>query len=111
MKKYILIIAAAAIVLNWSSITNVFNPPPDYAALHDEKVVLYATTWCGYCKEARKLFKENDIDYFEYDVEKSEEGREQFDKLGGKGVPLILIDGAVLKGFDPVKILELANKT
>jgi len=111
MKKIIFFAAGLMIALNWNSITNYFNPPPDYATAHEGKVVLYATSWCGYCTKARKLFKENDIEYFEYDVEKSDEGREQFKRLGGKGVPLILIDGEVLKGFDPEQILKLANKT
>lgn len=111
MKKYILIFAIAVAVLNWNSIANIFNPPPDYSAAHEEDVILYATSWCGYCKEARKLFKENGIDYFEYDIEKSPEGRDQFTRLGGKGVPLILINGTVLKGFDTNEVLELVNKS
>jgi Glutaredoxin and related proteins len=111
MKKYILILVAAVVIINWNSITNIFNPPPDYSAAHNGKVVLYATTWCGYCKKARELFKANNIEYFEYDVEKSSEGREQFDRLGGKGVPLIVIDGKVLKGYDPEKIIMLAKNS
>lgn len=110
MKKYILIIAVVAIFLNWSSITNFISPPPDYSAAHDGKVILYATSWCGYCEKARELLTENNIEYFEYDVEKSKEGREQFKRLGGKGVPVLLINGEVLRGFDPSRILELANK-
>ena len=111
MKKTILIIAAVAIVINWSSITNFFSPPPDYSAAHDGKVILYATSWCGYCKKVRELLSENNIDYFEYDVEDSEEGRKQFKRLGGKGVPVLLINGEVLKGYNPSQILKLANKT
>lgn len=99
-----------AIFLNWSSITNFISPPPDYSAAHDGKVILYATSWCGYCEKARELLTENNIEYFEYDVEKSKEGREQFKRLGGKGVPVLLINGEVLRGFDPSRILELANK-
>jgi glutaredoxin len=110
LKKYILIIAVVAIFLNWSSITNFISPPPDYSAAHDGKVILYATSWCGYCEKARELLTENNIEYFEYDVEKSKEGREQFKRLGGKGVPVLLINGEVLRGFDPSRILELANK-
>jgi len=111
MKKYFFIIAVVAVVLNWSSITNYFSPPPDYSALHGGKVILYATSWCGYCEKARELLNENNIEFHEYDVEKSEEGREQFKRLGGKGVPVILIDGEVLKGFNPSRILELAKKS
>ena len=96
--------------MNWSLITNFISPPPDYSAAHDGKVILYATSWCGYCEKARELLTENNIEYFEYDVEKSKEGREQFKRLGGKGVPVLLINGEVLRGFDPSRILELANK-
>jgi mycoredoxin len=108
--KYILIIAAVAVVLNWSSITNFINPPPDYSVAHNGKVVLYATFWCGYCKKTRELLTENNIEYHEYDIEKSAEGREQYDRLGVKGVPVLLINGEVLKGYDPSRILKLANK-
>jgi len=111
MKKYFLIIAVIAIALNWSTITNFFSPPPDYSLDHGGKVILYATSWCGYCEKARELLTENNIDFHEYDVEKSTEGREQFKRLGGKGVPLLLINGEVLKGYDPSRILELTNST
>ena len=52
---------------------------------------------------------ENEILYFEYDIEKSDEGRMQHEKLGGKGVPVLLISGDVVKGYDPSKILALAK--
>jgi len=110
VKKYFFIIAIVAIVLNWTSIVNYISPPPDYSAAHDGKVILYATTWCGYCEKARELLTSNDIEFHEYDVEKSAEGREQFKRLGGKGVPMLLIKGEVLKGYDPTKILKLSNK-
>ena len=110
MKKYLFIIAIITIVLNWSAIVNLVSPPPDYAIAHQGKVILYATSWCEYCKKARTLLSGNDIEFHEYDIEHSSEGRKQFKRLGGKGVPLFLINGEVLKGYDPVKVLELVNK-
>lgn len=110
MKKYILIFLVAVIVLNWSSITNFISSPPDYSAAHGGKVVLYSTSWCGYCEKVRELLTENNIEYHEYDVEVSTEGREQFKRLGGRGVPVVLINGEVLKGYNPSQILKLANK-
>jgi len=109
VKKYFLIIAAVTVILNWSSITNFISPSPDYAAAHDGKVILYATSWCGYCKKTRELLNENNIEFHEYDVEKSPEGREQYDRLGVKGVPVLLINGEVVGGYDPSEILKLAN--
>lgn len=110
MKKYFLIIAAVVVILNWSTVTNIISPLPDYAAAHDGKVILYATSWCGYCEKTRELLNENNIEYHEYDVEKSHQGRKQYQRLGVKGVPVLLINGEVLKGYNPSRILKLANK-
>ncbi len=100
-----------AVVVNWNSISRFIDPPPDYAAAHDGKVILYATSWCGYCEKTRELLNDNSIEYHEYDVETSVEGREQYDRLGGKGVPILYINGVVIDGYDPSEILRLANKT
>jgi len=109
LKKIILIALALLVIQKWDSIQGVFSPPPDYSALQTADVVLYATDWCGYCAKARKLFSENNIPYIEYDIEKSDEGREQYESLGGGGVPLILIDGQVINGYNAGKILSMAR--
>ena len=83
MKKLFLVAIVLVIFQKWGAITNFINPPPDYSLAHDSKVILYATSWCGYCKKTRELLNDNNIAYFEYDIEKSQEGMEQHKKLGG----------------------------
>jgi glutaredoxin len=95
------ILLAALIVYKWDVIRNELSPPPDFSAQHPEGVVLYATDWCGYCRKTREFFKQNNIAYVEYDIEKSAEGRAQYDQLNGSGIPLIVIRGQVLRGYDP----------
>ena len=63
-------------------------------------VVLYAAEWCGYCKATKRFFDANGIVYTELDVEKTTEGREGHKKLGGRGVPLVVIGDDVIHGFD-----------
>lgn len=63
-------------------------------------VTLYATRWCGYCKKARQYFKANHIQYTEFDIEKSATGKQQYDRLGGQGVPLIVVGTSTVRGFD-----------
>jgi len=111
MKNLILIAVVILVFQKWDSINNFINPPPDYAAAHDGKVILYATSWCGYCKKTRKLLEDNGVDYFEYDIEKSQEGNKQHKRLGGKGIPVLLINGEVVKGYNPARILELTKRT
>lgn len=69
------------------------------AKSHDEKIVMYGTTWCGYCKKARNYFSANGIRYKEYDIENSEKGKRDYKKLGAKGIPVILVGKKRLNGF------------
>ncbi|WP_372718641.1 glutaredoxin domain-containing protein [Immundisolibacter sp.] len=63
------------------------------------KVVMYSTSWCGYCKKARRYFAENGIPYVDYDVETSAKGKRDYRKLGAQGVPVILVGNKRLNGF------------
>lgn len=106
MKKFIIIFLGIILFQQWGTIQYHLNPPPDYAIAHGGKPILYSTDWCGYCKKTRALLAENNIDYVEYDIEKSAEGAEQHKRLGGNGVPVMLINGKVIKGYDPSGILK-----
>lgn len=108
LKKIVIVAAILLAIQHRQSILHFINPPPDYAAVHDGKVILYATSWCGYCQKARELLEENHIPYVEYDIEKSAEGNTQYQTLGGRGIPVLLINGEVVKGYNPDKILSLA---
>ena len=107
MKKLIYISIAILLFQKWGAINNFINPP-DYSS---DQVILYATAWCGYCKKTRELLAENNIPYYEYDIEKSKEGKEQHKQLGGTGIPLLLINGKVIKGYNPKKIITLLNES
>jgi glutaredoxin len=62
-------------------------------------VVMYATSWCPYCAKARAYFAKNGIAYVEHDIEKSAAVNAEFKRLGGRGVPLILVGTERISGF------------
>ncbi len=64
-----------------------------------KKVVMYSTEWCGVCKRAKRYFKANNIPFVEYDIEKSRKAAREYKKLGGRGVPLILVGKQRMSGF------------
>ncbi len=105
MKKIIFIVMIAVITLSWGKIHAFLTAPPDFAALHKEDVILYATTWCPNCAQTRKFLKANKIPYYEYDVDNSSEGQRQFKQLHGNGVPVILIKNTVIRGYNPNAII------
>lgn len=74
------------------------------------KVVLYATEWCSHCKRAKKYFRKNKIAYTERDVEKSVAAKREFKKLGGQGVPLILVGEQMMRGFSEQRFRALYDK-
>lgn len=104
MKKYIVIVFVLAVFQYWPRIQQELSPPPDFSAQHPEGVVLYSTSWCGYCKKTREFFKANNVAYVEYDIEASAEGRSQYDQLHGSGIPLVVIHGEIISGYNPTEM-------
>jgi glutaredoxin len=70
------------------------------AAKAKDKVRIYTAVWCGYCKRAKAHLAAKGVPYDEMDVETSERGRSEFAQLGGRGVPVILVGGQRMDGFD-----------
>ena len=63
------------------------------------EVKMYATSWCPYCAKARAYFARRNIAYVEIDIEKSREGRAEYERLGARGVPVILVGAQRMNGF------------
>lgn len=108
MKKYLAVVLMLGIYQNWGSISNFFAGSSDHQPVATG-VVLYATAWCGYCQKTRELFAEHGIDYVEYDIEKSDVAYQQFQRLGGRGVPVVSANGTVVHGYSPQRILAAAT--
>ena len=70
-----------------------------YQPVSSKRVIMYSTSWCAYCKKARAYFDQNNIAYVECDIEKDKKAKREYDRLGGKGVPVILIDKTKMTGF------------
>lgn len=90
---------------NWHHIDNFFNGTPEHVYAESD-VVLYATEWCGYCEKTRKLFARHNIPYIEHDIEKSQQGRQEYLQLGGRGVPVVKANGTVIHGYSEQRILS-----
>ena len=76
----------------------------DFKTAALEKVVLYTTQRCGYCKKAKRYLKANNIRYTEYDVETNRKGQRDFKKLKATGVPVILVGDQRMNGFSEGKM-------
>jgi glutaredoxin len=70
-------------------------------------VVIYTATWCGVCKSAKSFFEKQGIAYNEYDIEKSAQGKRDYKRMRGRGVPIILVGEQRMNGFDPARFQRL----
>jgi glutaredoxin-like YruB-family protein len=72
------------------------------------EVVVYTTSWCGWCKKTLAWLDAKGVDYENRDVETNAEwAEERHDLTGSGGVPVIVIDGEVIKGFDQAQLDEM----
>lgn len=64
------------------------------------EVHIYTTSNCDACQQAKAYMYSRDIAFTEYNIDSNPDQRARFDALGGKGVPLILVKGQRMDGFD-----------
>lgn len=66
-----------------------------------QKVIIYATSWCPWCKRTKEFLAANKIAFEERDVEKKREWAEEMVKKSGQtGTPVLEINGRIIVGFD-----------
>ncbi len=66
----------------------------------DKTVLLYSRAGCGYCDQARQFLQQRGIAFEEIDVITSERGREDFQKLGAAGTPVLVVADSKVVGYD-----------
>jgi glutaredoxin-like YruB-family protein len=74
----------------------------------DPEVVLYTTSWCGWCRKTIAHLDKHGIQYENLDIERDRRAYADLKrKTGSSGVPVIEIDGELVIGFDRNRIDEL----
>lgn len=106
-KRVLLVLLVVVVIQNWGKIEQVLNPSqvaPEHvrASAH---VVLYATEWCGYCKQIRRFLDQKGIPYQAFDIEKDAQARKAYEALGGGGIPFVDVNGTLIRDYNPEKIM------
>ncbi len=72
------------------------------------EVKVYSTPTCPYCKMAKEYLTSKEVSFKEFDVSADISAREEMVKLSGQmGVPVIVVGGEVVIGFDQGRIDSL----
>ncbi|HEY5738218.1 MAG TPA: glutaredoxin family protein [Gammaproteobacteria bacterium] len=75
------------------------EPTDDPPAVDSKSVIMFVTSRCELCQQAREHFRANGIPFDEHDIKKSETAAKAFKKLKGRAVPVILIGRKRMDGF------------
>ena len=71
------------------------------------EVKILTATWCGVCKRAKAYLAAKGIYFSEYDVETNDIGKQEYKRLAGKGVPIILVGKQRMDGFSSTRLDEM----
>lgn len=71
------------------------------------QIIMYTTPSCGYCKIAKQFFKEKNLAFTEKDVTVDPAAMEEFRALNESGVPVFMIDGQKVVGFNKEQMSHL----
>lgn len=96
-------------VFQWPAIIYYNNPVKRVTAENKGTAVLYVTADCIYCAQIKEIFDDKNFSYVEYDIDKNPKARSDMYELGGKGVPLLLVNEEVIPGFNPDKVLQITQ--
>mgnify|MGYP000866043983 FL=1 len=73
-------------------------------------VVIFSSNTCPYCVAAKEYLEEKGISYVEKNIQTDKAARNELMKMGHMGVPVLLIDGEEVVGFDKPKIDQLLDR-
>lgn len=108
LKKFLLVLLVVVVYQNWGKVERLFNPGEavSQATRTQAKVVFYTTAWCGYCQSTRRFLDHKGIPYQEFDIDKDAQARQAYQALGGGGIPILDVNGTLIRGYEPDAILK-----
>jgi len=76
------------------------------ALQHD--VVVYTTSWCGWCRKTVSYLTKRGVSFENRDIEAERMWRQELkQKTGSTSVPMVEIDGQIIRGYDPERMAQL----
>ena len=86
-------------LITFLAIPNVIHGT-EKASIQNE-VYIFTQTFCPSCLHAKKYMQEHNIKYIELDIEQDPQALKAFERINGRGTPLIVINKKMMYGFSP----------
>ena len=75
------------------------------------RLSLYTSASCVHCRRAKAFLRRHEIPFREMDMDRNRRARSEFQRLGGRALPLFLVGDQRLNGFDPVSLGKLLRRS
>jgi glutaredoxin len=75
----------------------------------ENQVIIYSTSWCGFCHSEMDWFDQIGVKYTSKDIEQDADAMSELQKKTNgnfRGVPVTDIGGTIIFGFDRPKIQQ-----
>ncbi len=84
--------------------------PAPVARASFQDVDVYTTSWCGWCRKTLAHLDRRGVDYVNKDIEADDDYRDELIEITGRtSIPVVVIDGEVIRGYDPRKMDALLS--
>jgi glutaredoxin-like YruB-family protein len=78
----------------------------------EPEVVVYTTSWCGWCRRTLAWLDAQGVRYRNKDIEADDRHRDELlRKTGRTSIPVVEIDGELVRGYDPARMQELLGSS
>ena len=77
------------------------NPP---------RITLYSTSRCPNCRRLKQWLTQHRLRFQEFDIERNQRAFKEFQRLGCRGVPVLLVDRQQVNGFDPKRLQKVLGQ-
>lgn len=74
-----------------------------------KEIFVYSSNTCPYCVSAKDYLDSKGVEYTEKNVQTDNKAKKELMEMGHMGVPVIVIDGEEILGFDQAKIDEILD--
>ncbi len=68
------------------------------------RITLYSTSGCAHCRQLKQWLQQRQIRFQEMDVQRNARAFKEFQRQGGRAVPLLMVGGRKIQGFDPKRL-------
>jgi len=102
MNKFVLIGVVGIVAYSLATLSGrTATIPPEAAARGGNKLVMFTTTHCPYCADARAFLKRNNVAYRDCNTETDAACDAALARLGADGVPTLVYEGQMHVGWNP----------